>query len=126
MTDVSTTPRGHISRMQRLRIFEDHHGICCLCNRKIDGAREAWIIEHPRALGLGGADDDTNKAPAHERCRRVKDKADVAAIAKAKRVKARHLGLKKSGRPMVGSRASGWKHRMDGTWERRNIDEVTT
>jgi 5-methylcytosine-specific restriction protein A len=45
-------------------------------------------------LGLGGADEDRNCAPAHEACRRDKDKLDVAAIAKAKRNKQRHLGIK--------------------------------
>ena len=37
---------------------------------------------------------DANCAPAHEKCRRIKDKDDVARIAKAKRVKAIHLGIK--------------------------------
>lgn len=112
MTDVGTTKRGAMSRMRRLRIFEAHGGVCCLCQTKIDGVREAWIVEHLRALVLGGADTDDNLAPAHERCRRVKDKADVAAGAKAKRVKARHLGIKKPSRfpkPPAGSR---WDWRL--------------
>jgi hypothetical protein len=30
------------------------------------------------------------------------------------------LGLKKTkGRPLPGTRASGWRHRMNGRWERR-------
>jgi 5-methylcytosine-specific restriction endonuclease McrA len=83
-----------MSQSRRLRIWEAHSGICCLCEQKIDGTRDKWIVEHKRALGLGGADDDANCAPAHETCRRLKDRQDVPAIAKAKRMKARHVGAK--------------------------------
>lgn len=94
MTDVGSTKRKPMTPARRLRIFEAHGGKCCLCDNKIDGVREPWTIEHLIALGLGGADEDRNCAPAHEACRRDKDKLDVRAIAKAKRVKQRHLGIK--------------------------------
>ena len=113
MTDVPTTPRRHMSPARRLRIWEREKGICCLCSRKIDGVRESWIIEHKRALGLGGEDTDENCAPAHEDCRRAKDKQDVPAIAKAKRMKAKHLGIRKRS-IMAGSRDSKWKKPFNG------------
>jgi len=94
MTDVSTTKRRPMTPARRLRIWEAHRGVCFLCSQPINGAREPWIIEHLVCLGLGAADEDKNCAPAHETCRRDKDKLDVAAIAKAKRVKQRHLGIK--------------------------------
>lgn len=84
-----------MGRTRRLRIWEAAGGVCILCDRKIDGVREKWIVEHKRALGLGGEDTDANCGPAHEDCRRAKDKIDVPAIAKAKRNKQRHLGIKK-------------------------------
>lgn len=93
--DVPTTPRRAMGRMRRLRIFEAGKGVCILCRRKIDGVREAWTVEHKRALGLGGEDTDENCGPAHESCRREKDKQDVKDITKAKRRKARHLGIRK-------------------------------
>lgn len=112
-TDVGTTPRKPMSPMQRLRIFEAHQGICCLCDRKIQ-AGEKWIVEHPRALGLGGADTDENKRPAHEDCRRIKDKIDVPAIAKAKRMKARHIGIKKPSRfPKPPAGYNYWTRRIE-------------
>lgn len=94
MNDVSRTKRKAMTPARRLRIFEAHRGICGLCLNKIDGVREPWIIEHLVCLGLSGKDEDANCAPAHEACRRDKDKLDVAAIAKAKRNKQRHLGIK--------------------------------
>lgn len=94
MTDVGTTKRRPMTPARRLRIFEEHKGKCCLCDNRIDGVREQWTIEHLVALGLGGVDEDKNCGPAHESCRRDKDKLDVKAIAKSKRVKQRHLNIK--------------------------------
>lgn len=98
MTDVPTTPRKAMSPSRRLRIWEREHGVCCLCHEEIDGVREPWTVEHKRALGLGGEDTDENCGPAHESCRRAKDKVDVPAIARAKRRKAKMLGIKKPSR----------------------------
>lgn len=94
MTDVGATKRKAMTPARRLRIFEDHKGLCVLCGVKIDGVRESWIVEHLICLGLGAKDEDANCGPAHEACRRDKDKLDVRAIAKAKRVKQRHLNIK--------------------------------
>jgi 5-methylcytosine-specific restriction endonuclease McrA len=41
---------------------------------------------------MGGADDETNLRPAHKRCHLRKTVTDVAAIAKAKRIEAKHIG----------------------------------
>lgn len=114
MTDVGTTRRKPMSQMRRLRIWEAHKGVCVLCGLKIDGVREPWIVEHVRALVLGGADSDENCAPAHENCRRAKDKVDVAAGAKAKRIKAKHLRIKKPStwrKPPPGYNA--WTRRIE-------------
>ncbi len=92
---TETTPRKAMSPMRRLRIWEEHKGVCVLCKHKIDGVREKWTVEHLVALVLGGPDTDGNCGPAHEGCRRIKDKVDVTAGAKAKRRKMRHLGIKK-------------------------------
>ena len=103
MTDVGTTKRRPMTPARRLRIFEEHKGICGLCLNKIDGVREPWIIEHLICLALSGKDEDANCVPAHETCRRDKDKLDLKAIAKAKRVKQRHIGLKKNVKSKIQS-----------------------
>lgn len=103
MTDVGTTKRKAMTPARRLRIFEDHKGICVLCNNRIDGVREPWIVEHLTCLGLGGADEDKNCGPAHETCRRDKDKLDLAAVAKAKRNKQRHIGIR-ADKPKIPAR----------------------
>ncbi|QRY69152.1 HNH endonuclease [Ensifer sp. PDNC004] len=123
MTDVGTTRRGTMSPMRRLRIFEAHGGRCCLCEGKIDGVRQKWTIEHLIALGLGGKDDDGNCAPAHEECRRGKDKLDVTAIAKAKRIKAKHLGIAKPKSSLSNPR---FRKLMNGDVVDRRTGEVVS
>lgn len=79
-----------MSAKRRQAIFSEHctgHHIapCCLCGKPIHRHNDRWTIEHIRALGLMGEDTNANCAPAHEVCRREKDKADLSRIAKAKR-----------------------------------------
>jgi len=120
MSDLGTTKRKHFSPRQRLKIWEDHGGKCCICGERIDGTREPWIIEHCRPLGLAGSNEHSNLGPAHRDCADAKTSDDVRRISKAKRVKQKHIGIKKTqSRPIPGSKASGWKKKFDGTWERR-------
>lgn len=95
MDDVGTTKRGSMSPQRRLRIWEAHGGQCVICGAPIDGTKEKWIVEHVRSLGLGGADKDANCGPAHATCADVKTKDDMQRITKAKRVKAKSIGIKK-------------------------------
>ena len=112
--------RKRRSAKERARLFLLHGGICHLCNGKIEAAVEAWDISHDIPLELGGDDDDENAKLAHRKCHRAHTaKVDMPAIAKAKRVEQKHLGIKKASRPMPGSRGSGWRKHMDGSVSRR-------
>lgn len=91
--DVGTTPRKPLTPTQRLKLFEAHRGICCCCGAYIK-AGERWIDEHIIPLALGGTNDLENRAPAHEKCAALKTKDDMERIAKAKRQKRAHLGIK--------------------------------
>lgn len=88
---------------------------CHICHGEIDLAISTWEAEHPVPFALGGRD----VWPVHWRCHKSKTAADVTAIAKGKRARERNLGIKRSARPMMGSRASGYKRKMDGSVERR-------
>ena len=90
------TKRRKLSRLQRIRIFDTAEGNCCLCQLPIDASRGAkWIVEHLKPLWLGGADDETNMGPAHERCAIEKTTAEAPVKAKGDRIRARHLGIRK-------------------------------
>jgi hypothetical protein len=81
---------------------------------------KAWDIEHVLPWSLTRDNSDENCMPAHERCHDVKTfSQDIPRIAKAVRLEARHMGFKVSQNPMLGSKRSRFKKRMDGTVERR-------
>ena len=113
--------RKSLSRVARTRIFVDNGGMCCICQVPIYPASgEKFIIEHKDPLWLGGADDETNMAPAHERCAIEKTRREAPIKAKNDRQHANNIGIhrKSKGRPMPGTRASGIRKRMDGRIEK--------
>lgn len=66
--------------------------VCWLCGGRIDPAREKWDAEHPTPYANGG----TEVLPAHEGCHDPKTARDISEIAKGKRVRDRHFGIKRS------------------------------
>lgn len=53
-------------------------------------------------------------------CHAPKTAEDIRRIRKADRQRDRHTGaMRKTSRPLPGSRASGWKQKLSGEWVRR-------
>ena len=72
------------------------------------------------ADGLGGEPTLENCEVRCTACKKAKDKVDNKIMAKADRVLMKTYGLKRrKGPPMMGTKASGFRKRMDGTVERR-------
>lgn len=93
-------------------------GCCGGCKLPIDAASGCeW--DHIIPLELGGDDEIENLQPLCRSCHRTKTTVDVGRIAKAKRVAARHVGIKGPKSVLPGSKASPFKKRLDGTVERR-------
>lgn len=119
---MTSTARRKRTPLQRVKIFDAHGGICCECGQKIRPG-EPWHLAHIKGLCDGGTDDDDNLAPAHERCNMEKAWHDEKPrTSKADRQRAFHVtgrSKPRRGRPMPGTRASGWKQRIGGNWERR-------
>ena len=98
---------------------------CHRCRSAIDLVRspDGWRADHIRRFAEGGEDTAKNLLPICLACDAgIGGKAadDTSEVAKGKRVRDRHLGIRRrKGRPMAGTRASGWRHKVDGTWERR-------
>lgn len=85
------------------------------CGAIIDPVRDRWEADHEIPVWMGGADEPPNLRPLCYRCHREKTKSDVKAIAKSKRVRDRHFGVRVSKRPMPCGRNSRWKKKLDGT-----------
>lgn len=99
MTDVGSTKRKPLTPTQRLKMFEAHKGVCCICKVQIITG-EKWIDEHIRPLALGGGNEPENRAPAHAKCAAEKTLADMAQITKAKAQKRAALGIKAPSKPI--------------------------
>jgi 5-methylcytosine-specific restriction protein A len=123
----SVTPRKPLTPKQRLQMFLDHNGICCLCGHKIDGVRERWIDEHELALWLGSLSEEdrerlnatSNRGPAHERCATIKTAKEATDRARGRKAAERHFGAKRPKKVMQGSRRSPWKKKLNGPAVRR-------
>jgi len=111
--DVGTTQRRPLNTRRKLSIWEREKGLCMLCGCRLQTGH--FIYEHVRALELGGADEDDNIRLTCLPCAGNKTRDDHSRAAKAKRVKSKHLGLKKSKNPLPGSRGSKWRKKIDGS-----------
>lgn len=90
------------------------HLVCHICSGRIAPGRDPWEADHIRRHAEGGEETAENLWPAHEACHAEKSRGDASEVAKGKRVAARHYGIRRTSRPMPGSRQSRWKRKMNG------------
>lgn len=96
----------------RLRVFERHGGICHLSGRKIMPG-DAWDVDHVIALVNGGEHRESNMAPALRIEHRKKTARDVAQKSKDRRIRAKHLGIRKPSR-FPTARTGKFKQKVGG------------
>lgn len=100
--------RRYLSKRTRTRIYDDAEGLCCICKTYIHAERgDKWIVEHVKPLWLGGADDESNMRPAHQRCAIDKTISEAPVKAKSDRQRARHLGIRTRRRTIPGRKFNG-------------------
>ena len=116
---IGKTPDSLVPPRVRLRVFDRCDGRCGCCNRKIM-AGEAWDLEHTIAIINGGEHRESNMRPWLSEHHKEKTRTDVAEKSAIYGKRLKHVGIKKrSGRPIMGSKASGWKRKMNGELVRR-------
>ena len=103
----------------RLRCFELHGGRCAACGRRLEPGH--WDVDHVIPLIKGGRHAETNLQPLCKvPCHQDKTAQDVAVKSTTYKKHLKQIGIKKATRrPLIGTVASGWKRRMDGTLVRR-------
>lgn len=105
--------RRRFSRSALADLYDAQGGRCAICAGSLVG--KAWHADHEIPLAIGGADEVANLRLVCVPCHAEKTGRDLGAIAKAKRVGARHRGVRKaSARPMPGNRNSKWKRKLNG------------
>lgn len=114
---VGATPDTPVPERVVLRVLLRQNRRCAITGASL--RRGYWIIDHRIPLEDGGENREgnlqiiTGSASAKKTAREAEERAKVRTIAK------KHLGIKKSPRPMPGSRASAWKKLMNGQTVRR-------
>lgn len=108
----TVTSRRSLSPTKRAQLFQAASGVCHICEQKIQ-IGQAWDAEHKIPLALGGADDESNMAPAHKVCHAPKTVEDVVTIARAKRRALKHIGIKKRSSFPCG-KDTPWKRTVGG------------
>lgn len=108
------TRRKRLSTTERIALLDREKHTCHICKGEIQPG-QAWDVSHEIPLALGGGDDEENRRAAHRKCHRGHTATvDLPAIARAKRVRAKHHGAAVSQFPMRGGRRDALKKRMDG------------
>lgn len=114
--------RERLTDQERVELFLERSGRCHRCTNRIRPGRP-WYDEHLKSLATGGGNEWANRVLTCENCFPLKNADDAKKLAKQRAVAVAHVippsQRQKRGRPIPGSKRSGWKHRMDGTWERR-------
>lgn len=102
------------------RIWLRCSGKCHITKKKIRPG-DKWQWEHPHALKDGGENRESNIAPALDGAHKEKtaEESSQRAVISRKRQKNNGIKAKSPWRPLMGTKASGWKKKFDGTVERR-------
>lgn len=116
----AVTDRARMTDKQRLNLFLELEGVCCVCKVKIRPPKETWIVEHILPLWLGGTNDASNLGVAHTSCAHRKTAKEATERSRGRAAAERHMGAKRSRNPLPGGRGSRWKKKMDGTVIRRD------
>ena len=100
----------------RLRVFSRVAGRCAKCTCRIMPG-DNWQCDHIIPLIQGGQNSENNLQPLCSNCHRRKTNSEVSEKSRVYRIALKHfIGSRKtSKRPIFGSKASGWRKKMDGS-----------
>lgn len=114
--------RQEFSAKVKVLAFKRSGGLCEKCGAKLFPGNVEY--DHDNPCGLTGSNGIGNCVVLCRACHRAKTGGDVRNIAQAKRRERSHLGAKSpKGRPMMGSKRSGFRRKMNGEIVRRSDDE---
>lgn len=123
--------RREFTDKQKLAMWDRAKGRCECCDRKIVGALRP-IYDHIVPDAVADKSKPLTIDDGQCLCNECSDKktfvqyggpasrGDVTEIAKTVRLTKKQAGItKRKGRPMPGTKASGWKQKIGGEWVRR-------
>jgi 5-methylcytosine-specific restriction endonuclease McrA len=123
---VVPTKRRKMTQARAASIFLREQGRCYLCLKQLRLGVDKYEIEHPKALSLGGSDDDADLRVVCTDCHPPKTKADAGAKAKRDRiVTAGWNGARKSswGKQRLGNGNNQHKATSPILWGRKHQEQ---
>lgn len=117
------TKRKPLTKKERMQLFLDCKGLCCLCGGNI--AFKEWIDltaeeiqqlrfidEHRAPLWRNGTNDKENRGVAHVTCATEKTRAEATDRAKGRRIAEKHYGAARKGKGWRSPKGYkfDWKH----------------
>jgi len=110
--------RLEFSKRTKLEAYQRAKGRCEECGARLDAGNVDY--HHKNECTMGGDNSPENCMAVCKTCHKRITGQRAPVIAKSNRLRARHLNLEKPhGRPMPGTKRSGWRKRMNGKVERR-------
>lgn len=125
--------RREFTAKQKIAMWERAKGHCERCKRKIVGRLKPEydhnvpeaVADKSKPLTIDDGQclcSECHAVKTNERSAGPASRGDKTEIAKTDRIIEKSAGVKKpKGRPMPGTKASGWKQKIGGKWERRNV-----
>ena len=116
---MARSHKDEFTKAVKIAAFQRCGGLCeCGCGVKII-AGDGPEYDHRIPVALGGDNSLENCLVKRRTCHKKKSIEQAPVIAKSKRIAEKNMGLRKTSRPMLGSKASGWKKPFNGPAERR-------
>ena len=106
ITPVEVTRRRPLTERQKQTLFALHDGRCGLCGLSIAFQEVEWDHRIERDLTQSDAPDQFQLA--HKVCHRTKTSERAPVLAHVHRMKAKHEGTAKRGRPIPARVGGGW------------------
>jgi 5-methylcytosine-specific restriction enzyme A len=106
--------RAEFSRKTKIATFDKAGGYCQECHRKLFPA-DRKEYDHIIPCELGGDNGPDNCQLLCGPCHAAKTATDQQTFAKARSVRAKHIGAKTTKHKIAGSKGSGFRKKMDGT-----------
>lgn len=117
---MTRSSKDEFSKATKVEAFKRCNGHCeCGCGVKII-AGDGPEYDHRIPVALGGDNSIDNCLVKRKRCHLKKTLEQRPVIDKAKRGYENRIKVRpRKSKPLPGSKASGWKHKMSGEWEKR-------
>ena len=117
------TSRAEFSDATKRKAMELCNGICRgLVELKMNCDQPAVEVDHIKRCEIEPDNSLENARPLCRMHHLIKTRMDAAAAKKGRKIRKETKASRRKWPPMPGTKASGWRHKVSGEWEKRDGD----